>query len=61
MTYSKLLLSLILLFIILTTHVQDTDYRYLSGKGLGVSVTWVFYCSDGMIAGEWSQIEVPSQ
>ena len=40
---------------------QNTEILYLSGTGLGNTVTWDFYCSAGMNSGKWSQIEVPSQ
>ena len=61
MSYSKLLLSIILFCFTHTSTCQETQYHYLSGKGLGDTVTWDFYCSDGMNAGKWSKIEVPSQ
>lgn len=40
---------------------QTTETLYLSGTGLGHTVTWDFYCSKGMNSGRWSRIEVPSQ
>lgn len=40
---------------------QTTETLYLSGTGLGSTVTWDFYCSGGMNSGKWSKIEVPSQ
>ncbi len=40
---------------------QQTEQLYLSGKGLGNTVTWDFYCSDGNNSGKWGKIEVPSQ
>ncbi len=40
---------------------QQTETLYLSGKGLGDTQTWQFYCSDGMNSKKWSKIEVPSQ
>ena len=45
----------------LITNAQTTETLYLSGTGLGNTVTWDFYCSDGMNSGKWSRIEVPSQ
>ena len=42
-------------------NAQDTETLYLSGTGLGKTVTWDFYCSAGMNSGKWSKIEVPSQ
>lgn len=43
------------------TNAQNTETLYLSGTGLGNTVTWDFYCSGGMNSGKWSKIEVPSQ
>ena len=43
------------------TNAQNTKTLYLSGTGLGNTVTWDFYCSEGMNSGKWSKIEVPSQ
>ncbi len=40
---------------------QQTEIRYLSGTGLGHTVTWDFYCSDGRNSDMWNTIEVPSQ
>lgn len=45
----------------IATYAQDTEIHYLSGTGLGNTVTWDFYCSAGMNSGKWSKIEVPSQ
>lgn len=42
-------------------NAQNTETLYLSGTGLGKTVTWDFYCSAGMNSGKWSKIEVPSQ
>lgn len=39
---------------------RQTEIRYLSGTGPEDTVTWDFWCSDGMNARKWSQIEVPS-
>ena len=41
-------------------RAQQTEIRYLSGTGPEDTVTWDFWCSDGMNARKWSQIEVPS-
>nr|WP_302829789.1 glycoside hydrolase family 2 TIM barrel-domain containing protein [uncultured Bacteroides sp.] len=40
---------------------QQTERHYLSGTGLGNTVTWQFRCSEGRNCGKWSKIEVPSQ
>ena len=34
--------------------------RYLSGTGADHTVTWDFYCSDGMNSKKWTKIQVPS-
>jgi len=34
--------------------------KYLSGTGAEQTVTWDFYCSDGMNSKEWTKIQVPS-
>lgn len=56
----KLVLSLLFLlpFALLA---QKAEQLYLSGKGLGDTQTWEFYCTGGMNSGRWSTIEVPSQ
>lgn len=49
---------------LLTTWVvqaQETERQYLSGTGLGNTVTWQFRVSEGRSSGRWSKIEVPSQ
>ncbi len=56
----KLFLILSILFTTLAS-AQETETLYLSGKGLGDTKTWTFYCSDGMNSKKWSKIEVPSQ
>ncbi len=42
------------------TWAQD-ERLYLSGKGLGDTETWEFYCTEGRRSGSWQTIEVPSQ
>ena len=42
-------------------NANETETIYISGKGLGDTKTWNFYCSDGMNSKKWSKIEVPSQ
>ena len=39
---------------------QETEVIYLSGRGFDQTVSWDFYCSDGMKSKEWTTIEVPS-
>lgn len=56
----KLILMTTLLFS-LNAIAQRTETLYISGKGLGDTKIWEFYCSDGMNSKKWSKIEVPSQ
>ena len=42
-------------------QAQETERQYLSGTGLGNTVTWQFRVSEGRNSGRWSKIEVPSQ
>ena len=42
-------------------QAQETERQYLSGTGLGNTVTWQFRVSEGHNSGRWSKIEVPSQ
>jgi hypothetical protein len=57
----KKLFLILIVFCSLFLHAQETETLYLSGKGLGDTKTWQFYCSDGMNSKKWSKIEVPSQ
>ena len=52
----------ILLFLLTTwvVQAQETERQYLSGTGLGNTVTWQFRVSEGRNSGRWSKIEVPS-
>ena len=45
----------------LMAGAQETETLCLSGTGLGNTVTWDFFCSDGMNSGKWRKIQVPSQ
>lgn len=54
-------LSLLFVFFSLLCFSQQTETLYISGKGLGDTQTWQFYCSDGMNSKKWKKIEVPSQ
>ncbi len=56
--------GLILLFLTLwcTPSLRAQDERlYLSGRGLGDTETWEFFCTEGRRSGSWQTIEVPSQ
>src|SRR5690606_25596827 len=39
---------------------QTTQVKYLSGKGKDDGVLWDFFVTEGMKAGKWSKIPVPS-
>jgi hypothetical protein len=57
----KRLLSLVLLLLVaIPSHGAD-ERIYLSGKGLGDTVEWEFFCSEGRRSGSWQTIRVPSQ
>ncbi|MEP6677141.1 MAG: sugar-binding domain-containing protein, partial [Ferruginibacter sp.] len=52
-----------LFFLIFTFHfakAQQTELKYLSGKGKDDMVNWQFYCTAGMHSGTWTTIGVPS-
>jgi hypothetical protein len=53
--------SILALLCSLFVAAQQTETLYLSGRGLGDTKTWEFYCSNGMNSGKRSKIEVPSQ
>ncbi len=53
----------IFIFLVLASlqvYSQQSDIQYLSGTDAENTVTWDFYCSDGMNSKKWSTIEVPS-
>jgi hypothetical protein len=43
-----------------TTVAQQTVRSYLSGTGNDNTVDWDFFCTEGMNAGKWTTIPVPS-
>ena len=55
------LVVIITFLLSITVAAQQTEVLYLSGKGLGDTKQWKFYCSDGMNSKKWSKIDVPSQ
>lgn len=58
----RLLTTLFLLsFSFLLLFSQQTETQYITGKGLGDTQTWDFWCSEGHNSKKWSTIEVPSQ
>lgn len=58
----KKLLSLITFNLLLVTFcdAQETEVKYLSGKGPEDAVQWQFYCTDGINSKKWTTIAVPS-
>lgn len=40
---------------------QQTEQLYITGKGLGDTRTWEFFCTEGMNSNVWTTIQVPSQ
>lgn len=59
MNRTYILISLLLIAV--CGYAQRTEREYLSGSGLGNTVTWQFLCTEGRNSGKWSKIEVPSQ
>lgn len=47
-------------FVYTHLYAQQTEVQYLSGTGAEDTVSWDFYCSDGMNSKKWTSIEVPS-
>lgn len=57
----RFLVSYFLFFCIaINLSAQETQIQYLSGTGSDHTVTWQFYCTDGMNSGKWTTIPVPS-
>ena len=42
-------------------NAQQTEVQYLSGIDKDHTVTWEFYCTNGMNSNKWTTIQVPSQ
>lgn len=42
------------------SNAQTTQTKYLSGKGKDDGILWDFFVTEGMNAGKWSKIPVPS-
>lgn len=61
MSTKHFLVTILILLAALSVQAQQTERQYLSGTGLGNTVTWQFRCSEGRNSGRWSKIEVPSQ
>jgi len=45
---------------VIQVSAQQTEKMYLSGTGSDDAVNWDFFCTDGMNAGKWTKIAVPS-
>lgn len=56
----KLIQLSLLLFLSQFVVAQQTETKYLSGKGADDTVEWQFNCSAGMNSGKWTTIAVPS-
>lgn len=52
--------ALLLAALALDVSARQTERRYLTGHGPEDAVSWDFKVSDGMKAGKWSKIDVPS-
>ncbi|WP_245906945.1 glycoside hydrolase family 2 protein [Reichenbachiella versicolor] len=55
-----ILMACMLVGTILTVTGQKTQIQYLSGTDKDNTVSWNFYCSEGMNSGKWTEIQVPS-
>ena len=49
-----------LVFICFSLQAQQTEVKYLSGRGNEETVLWDFYCTAGRNSGKWDKIPVPS-
>jgi len=54
------ILMLMALLPVAASRAQQTEIKYLSGKGNDSMVEWDFLCSAGRNSGEWTKIGVPS-
>ncbi len=52
--------TIYLLLFAFQLNAQQTEIKYLSGKGKDDTVNWDFYVSDGKNSGHWTTIGVPS-
>lgn len=60
MNWLKISISCFLFFFCLGLSAQESEKVFLSGTGSDDTRTWKFFCTGGMNAGKWSEIEVPS-
>jgi len=59
---NKIIRFFLFLFVVASNlHAQQTEVKYLSGTDKDHTVTWDFYCTNGMNSNKWSKIQVPSQ
>lgn len=56
----QFLLFVLLLFATISS-AQNTEVQYLSGIDKDHTVTWDFFCTNGMNSNKWTTIQVPSQ
>jgi hypothetical protein len=56
----KLILSYLIINFFTFVNSQESEIKYLSGKGINDAVEWEFYCTEGRKSGEWTSIPVPS-
>lgn len=61
MSRKHFLITILFLLTAWVVQAQETERQYLSGTGLGNTMTWQFRVSEGHNSGRWSKIEVPSQ
>lgn len=59
-SFKRLAFSSLFLFFSFGLFAQQTETKYLSGKGSDDAMPWQFYCTGGMNAGKWTTINVPS-
>ena len=54
--------NILLLFAtVFNLQAQQTEVKYLSGTDKDHTLTWDFYCTNGMNSNKWTTIQVPSQ
>jgi len=58
---NKTFYSFLFLIFSCNFYAQKTEIQYLSGTDKDHSVTWDFFCTNGMNSGKWATIQVPSQ
>ena len=59
-TTKRFFLFLLIFFPNVFLLAQHTEIKYLSGTGNDNTVSWQFFCTDGMNSGKWTTIPVPS-